>query len=533
MSKYNVQTKPQAATALKTTTERTVTHEGAPALAKDARTELFTLAVTSMTGEDSFYESASTRDSRLRGLVRQLAAEDPGFVQKLVPWLRNTANMRSAPIVIAAEYAIANGPNRRQVIDSAMSRADEPGEFIGYYKLVTGRRTLPAGIQRGVADAVQRLFTEFSALKYDSSRNAIRMGDVIEMTHPKAKDEAQGALYEWLLDKRHNPSDVRANVSLLPMVSARASIEEVPEAQRREFLRVATVGVPVVSPDAENAVKSAFEKAGVTWEYISGWLPGGMDAEAWEAAIPNMGYMALLRNLRNFDDAKLSEHTLDYVAHYLRDPEKVAKSRQFPYRFWSAYKNLHSVGWGPALEEALRLSVRNIPGMDGKTLVMVDTSGSMSHTVSEKSKVTLAEVGALFGAALYQRNTASARIVAWSSTSKDVTPGRDGSILRQVEKVIATNVGYATYLARAIDEQYQGEDRIVIFTDLQAHDGGVERAGAKAQFVHYFDLAGYRGTPDAIGDGRTFMYGGFTDATFRQMYLNELTATSDWDSILS
>jgi hypothetical protein len=171
--------------------------------------------------------------------------------------------------------------------------------------------------------------------------------------------------------------------------------------------------------------------------------------------------------------------------------------------------------------------------MDGTTLVLVDTSGSMGATVSERSSVRLYEIGALFGAALYQRNPSSARIVAWATKSVDVTPGRRGSILRQIDTIVHTDTGYSTHLAAAIDRHYKGEDRIVVFTDLQTHDGGVEKAESKARHVHYFDLGGYEASPDRIGNGRTFMYGGFTDATFRQMYLNELTGTSDWDTILS
>jgi hypothetical protein len=81
-----------------------------------------------------------------------------------------------------------------------------------------------------------------------------------------------------------------------------------------------------------------------------------------------------------------------------------------------------------------------------------------------------------------------------------------------------------------VDGHYRDEDRVVVFTDEQTHDGG---ASGRAKFTHYFDLAGYRSSPDKIGVDGTFMYGGFTDATFRQMKLNELIRTSDWDSILS
>lgn len=535
MSKYSGDMDPRSTTALKTTDEQTVTHEGAPAFVKEAKTALFTLAMTSMTAQDSFYESAAKQDSRLRGLVQQLTEEDPEFIRKFIPWLRNTANMRSAPIVIAAEYALAGGPHRRQVIDSAMVRADEPAEFVGYYIMRTGRSTLPGGIQRGVADAVQRLYNQFSALKYDSQRHNVRMGDVIELVHPQSKDVTQGLLYEWLLDRRHHSQDVRVNVADLPFIQARMILEAVKADQRREVLRAVKGDT---HDKAIDLARDAFETGGMTWEYLSGWLPGGMDAEAWESVIPNMGYMALLRNLRNFDEAGINDEATIHILAKLNNPEEVAKSRQFPYRFWSAWRAAQSVVWATTLESALDLSVKNIPEFAGTTLVFVDVSGSMVNPVSDRSQVSRSDIAALFGAALFTKNPKNTRVVVFGTESKDVTPGQRGSMLRNME-VFRDNhgVGHGTYLSTAVGKHYTDEDRIVVFTDLQTHDAGALHVSGgeqdKARFVHYFDLAGYESSPDAIGKDGVFMYGGFTDATFRQMALHEVTQTSDWNTILS
>jgi len=532
MAKYSSTVQAKDRTALTTTEAETLTHEGAPAHLKDARTELFTLSVTSMTNEDAFYEDAAERDGRLRGLVGLLTVEDPGFIQKLVPYLRNTANMRSAPLVIAAEYALAGGPNRRQVIRAAMARADEPAEFVGYYMRRTGRKTLPAAIQRGVADAIRDLWTEYGVLKYDSNRHDLRMADVIELVHPGSRtDFDQGSLYQWILDRRHHGSDVRTSVETLPMIKARQELEAVEPAQRREILKAVQGKAPVASHEAIALAQDAFEKAGVTWEYLSGWIPGGMDAEAWEGVIPSMGYMALLRNLRNFDQAEISSDHVKYVKSVLEDPVQVAKSRQFPFRFWSAWRATESVEWGQVLETALHLSTSNIPEFEGTTLVLIDVSASMTNAlISGRSTVTNANVAALFGAATFWKNPKTTRVAVFGSDSKDVTPKARGSILRIMDKFSLNHgVGHGTELAKAVMSQYQEEDRIVIFTDLQTHDGG---ASGKARFVHYFDLAGYSGVPDETGHG-AFLYGGFTDATFRQMALHELTRTSDWDTILS
>src|SRR5690606_6699531 len=234
------------------------------------------------------------------------------------------------------------------------------------------------GVQRGLADAVARLYTEYSVLKYDSSYGGFRMGDVIELVHPR---KGNSALYQWILDRRHHGA-FRGQLSDLPMIQARNELIEMPEDRRREFIR-------------DGKWAEASKSAGLTWEFLSGWLPGGMDAEAWQSVIPSMGYMALLRNLRNFDESGIDKSSKDYVKRVLTDPEAVAKSRQFPCRFWSAYNATKSVTWSESLEEALDLSTKNIPLLDDTTLVLVDVSASMSTiSYSARGRVSPSDVAA-------------------------------------------------------------------------------------------------------------------------------------------
>jgi hypothetical protein len=90
------------------------TYEGAPGYARDAKSELFLLAVANMVGEDTFYEKAGDRDDRFRDLVHQVAVDDGDWLAGFLPWLRGEANMRSAPVVAALEAARARtGPARR------------------------------------------------------------------------------------------------------------------------------------------------------------------------------------------------------------------------------------------------------------------------------------------------------------------------------------------------------------------------------------------------------------------------------------
>src|SRR5690349_12807631 len=110
MAKFNKTNRPvppMSVVAVASLTPNATTYEGAPAYTRDVKSELFQLAVVNMMGEDTFYEKAGARDSRFVQLVRQATLDDPDWTARLLLWLRGTANMRSAPIVGAAEFTRA------------------------------------------------------------------------------------------------------------------------------------------------------------------------------------------------------------------------------------------------------------------------------------------------------------------------------------------------------------------------------------------------------------------------------------------
>jgi hypothetical protein len=84
--------------------------------------------------------------------------------------------------------------------------------------------------------------------------------------------------------------------------------------------------------------------------------------------------------------------------------QQVRRSRQFPFRFLSAYLNVPSLRWGYALEQALDAATANIPELPGRTLILIDTSASMGQPVSRKSAMTMVQAAALFGLATAIRN---------------------------------------------------------------------------------------------------------------------------------
>ena len=370
-------------------------------------------------------------------------------------------------------------------------------------------------IKRGIADAARRLYTERAALRYDGLSRQVRMADVIELTHPSPRDDRQSALFKYLLDRRHH-DDARADAGVLPVLAAAAALDAVPVDERRAVLR------------ARGPV--ALAEAGFSWERLSGWLPGGMDAEAWEAVIPSMGVMALVRNLRNFDQAGISEPAIEAVIAKITDADEVARARLFPYQVWAAYKHAPSDNWKRALGRTLEHTVANIPALDG-TLVVIDTSGSMQATgvgpLDDAARRGRRRHGDGHGQAGVERRRRHLRPDQQARCSGS-TACRCSAACDKVVRSVGS-VGHATYGHTAIARWFDPKrhQRAVIFTDDQQHDSGHVRLD-HVPLIYTFNLAGYRPSALPAGERGRYTIGGFTDATFTVMKVLEDGRNATW-----
>jgi hypothetical protein len=546
MSRFNTRgTRPAVHSPVKSTGETTRTHEGGTGHLRDAKSELFLLALSNMVGADTFYEKGGDRDDRYTQLVRQLAVFDPAWTVGFLGWLRGEGNMRTASLVGAAEFVKArldagrgtggltgtsaleteqNGGYNRQAIRAVLQRADEPGEMLGYWTSKYGRR-LPKPVKRGIADAVQRLYNERSLLKYDTDSKGYRFGDVLELVHASPRAPWQGDLFRYAIDRRHrNDAAIPAHMRIL-------TSDVVLRHQARQ--------------SAEALLDSeALHGAGMTWETTLSLAGDRVDkAKLWEALIPSMGLMALARNLRNFDEAGVSDEVAARICARFTDPEQVRKSRMFPFRWWAAYKHAPSLRWAHALEQALGHSLANVPRLKGRTLILVDRSPSMFpgyyFSTPNSSDITLAEQAAVFGSALALRAESPTLVeFGWTSQRLDVPKG--GSVLKLIEKYGQID---GTDIPSAVKQHYDRHDRVVIVTDEQTRPGwlpsnGWQRGGMretaiddlvpKTTPVYMWNMAGYK--PGAMPSGTTgrHTFGGLTDHAFRLVPLLEAGRDANW-----
>ena len=543
-------------------TPDTVTHEGAPGYTRDARSELFLRATTRFAGEKAFYETADEGTDRLRELVRGLATDDETWpwVRAFLSWLRGPGNIRTASLLLAAEAVHARlaagkvGDGNRELITSVLQRADEPGELLAYWKHRwgvirddgTAQLRLPKPVKRGVADAVTRLYDEAAFLRYDGEAKAVRFGDVLELTHanvrvPGAERSWQDDLFRWAITARQGRDDAEPPESLTK-VHLRHTLSRYAPDERHELAWGALRGNQVSLDLIQGAMVGQ-------WEWLKPWLgekPTRVEpitnAEIWQLAAPTMGYMALLRNLRNLDEAGVPDSVAGPLITRLADPEQVKRSRQLPFRFWSAYREVQSLRWGHALEQALSHSLANVPILDGRTLVLVDTSGSMTYgELSSKSKMDYATAAAIFGLALKIRNPAGVDLWGFANRQFHVTGvDRGTSLLRAVETFRKSigSVGGGTEIARAVSETLRDDHRrVIILTDLQTfgnvmhgyHIGDVDASAPRGVPIYAFNVAAYTASalPTQPGTNR-YELGGLTDATFGLIPTLEARQAGRW-----
>ncbi|MFF1544454.1 TROVE domain-containing protein [Streptomyces sp. NPDC058291] len=523
MVRFNVRARKALPTSPVRTTGRSLrTHQGGRGHERDARSELFLLAVANLVSQQTFYETGAARDDRFAHLVRELAVSDPTWTAGLLGWLRGEGNLRTAAIVGAAEYVHARlaagatgGPSNRQVVDSVLQRADEPGELLGYWTAAHGR-TVPKPVKRGIADAVRRLYGARSLLKYDTASKGYRFGDILNLVHasPDPAKPWQGDLFRYALDRRHHP-DTAVPPRSLPALVAHHDLMALPPAERRAVVTA-----------ADGARRLA--EAGITWEALAGWLQGPMDKAAWEAVVPSMGPMALVRNLRNLDEAGVSDEVAAQVAARISDPEEVARSRQFPFRYLAAYRHAPSLRWAYPLEQALGHSLANVPALPGRTLVLVDRSGSMFYArLSDRSDLTRADAAAIFGTALALR-AADADLVEFGTGSNAITFRKGESVLKILERF--GDLG-GTDTTEAVRRHYRAHDRVLIVTDEQftanRHGGPTDQVPANVP-VYTWNLAGHRAGHGPSGTANRHAFGGLSDAAFRMVPLLEAADDTKW-----
>lgn len=423
------------------------THEGAKAANITPLQELIRLTMACMLWEDGFYEGGRTVADRIKELVHKVTLEQAAGVAIEA---RENMHLRHVPLLVVREMArhpkrrtgavnLPYDPNDTKFVSSTLARIiqrpDELSEFIAIY-WKEKKQPLSKQVKLGLSKAFQK-FNEYSLAKYNRKKD-IMLRDVLFLSHAKPID-VEPDWHKWDKANRKNYA-----------VDAAAGKAD-------EFLAV-------VRPEGFAPSELLFGKLVYgqletpdTWEVE---LSAGKDkAETFGRlmATNKLGDMAFLRNLRNMTEAGVPESVI--VAY----GDKRKWGRVLPFRFIAAARVVPQ--FEPHLERWMFKCLEGTNLLSGKTLLLIDTSGSMDAKLSAKSDLKRTDAaGAL---AMMLREICEEVAVVCFDDEVWLIPPRRGFALADLTKCRGrgTRLGEAVTWANA-----QKYDRLIVLTDEQSHD---------------------------------------------------------------
>ncbi len=398
------------------------TYEGGPAVTFSPIKELERAVLSCFLWEDTFYEDGVSIAQRIHELVRRCSVEE---VAELAIKARKGFRLRHAPLwLVLGLLDKKPGKVLADLIYEVVDRPDELTELLSLY-WGDGKKPIPFQMKRGLGRAFNK-FDEYQLAKYNR-KTEVKLADVMKMVHAKPKNVAQNDVFKRLI-----AGELR-------------------------------------TPD--------------TWEVN---LSGGKDKKETFTRLLSerkLGYMALLRNLRNMHSVGVDE---DLVQSELIRGAKFSKA--LPFRFIAAAKACPD--WEPAIDEAMQLTLENQDKIPGTTVLVVDHSGSMSARVSGKSEIN--RFDAACGVAILLAGICEKlKVLVFSHETAAVPPRKGFALSDAMHKAVnwgGTWLGAAVTRANAIPH-----DRMVVITDEQSHDkvGSPKNRGYMVNVAQYQHGVGY------------------------------------------
>jgi len=399
------------------------THEGAKAYNTTAEQDLRRSVMACLLWEDGFYESGEEIAARITKLVSQVPAET---VAEIALEARTAMKLRHVPLLLITSMAKLKTHRHvvAQVTEAVVQRADELAEILAIYSRGrTGTKKLnklSKQLQKGLAKAFGK-FDEYALAKYNQD-NEIKLRDVLFLTHAKPKDRVQKALWKRLIDKQ------------------------------------------LVTPD--------------TWEVAISAAKGDKTATKaeWTRLLTEgqLGALALLRNLRNMTEAGVDEKLIR------KGLLTMKTERVLPFRFISAARIMPK--FEAELEQTMLKSLAEVPKLKGKTVIVVDNSGSMYGTkVSKKSDLDRADAASAL-AILVREVCETVEVISFSDQPK-LVPARRGFALKEAIQNATSHSSTMTDSALRL-AQLNGYDRIIVITDEQSHQTISAPKTDKAYFIN-------------------------------------------------
>lgn len=394
-------------TNIKKSVVKVKTFEGGDGMKLNPKDELLKTMASCLLFERTFYEGGASVAKRIRELAHKV---DPVTVGNIALYVKDTMKLRHSPMYLALQ--LLDHP-KKDAIGNCSSYAincviKRADELAEMLAMYWKDGKKPIAAQlKKGLAAAFTKFDEYQLAKWDDQEKAIKLKDVLFLCHAKPKNSEQGLLWSRLINKQ--------------------------------------MQIPW------------------TWEVE---LSAGKDKKlVFEELIKakKMPYFALIKNLRNMVQAGVNRELLKDAIE-----NGMGKSKMLPFQFMTAAK------YAPSLVESIsNAMVKTLEGLSlpGKTIVLVDVSGSMDYALSTKGETTRLEPACAL-AALMREVSEDCRVFSFSDRVREV-PGYHGIALAEAIKGSQSHGG--TYLKGALDTigklpGIEEWDRLVVITDEQSAD---------------------------------------------------------------
>lgn len=431
------------------------THEGAVASRIDAVAQLRRSVMANMLWESTFYEDGKAIAERIHEEVAAVLKLEGGaeIVANIAVEARNQFKLRHVPLWLALALTRAETDEARAVVSGVLraviQRADELPEFVAmYWASKPKRKMLTSQMKIGLGEALKK-FDRYKVSKYANRDAAVKLRDVLFLVNPKPDNDEQAALWKELADNK------------------------------------------LTAPDIWETNLSAGKDKNETFTRM--------------LQEKKLGGLALLRNLRNMQQAKVDDSLIKQA---ILDMDI---SRVLPFRFISAAK--YAPQLEPQLEVAMFKALGEFQKWPGKTALVLDHSHSMRGRISGKSELSRADCAAAL-AILIREVCEEAVVYAYSGTYY----GHSGATVEQVrprrgfalrDEYMDSKVGWGnTDTGQAVARAgMDGYDRIILVTDEQTRDKVRDPlAGSKAYCINVAS------DENGIGYGKWMHIDGWSEA---------------------
>ena len=443
-----------------------LTAEGAPASRVNYKEQLRRSVLTNFLWEDSYYEDGIEIADRIASLVPKVK---PADVAALAIEAREKMKLRHMPLWLLRNMVLhaEHRPFVREALTRVIQRVDELTEFLVLYDphYAMPMATDKQPLAACVKKGIGDAFRKFDEYQFAKYNRdgGVKLRDAILLTHPKPVTPEQAKLYKKILE--------------------------------------GTLKTPN------------------TWEVR---LSGGEDKAKVFTDLINankLGGLAMLRNLRNMFESGVD---VNVIRKGLRE---MNTERILPFRFVAAAKYGPKVE--PEIEAAMNRCISAHAKLPGKTILVVDTSGSMyGHgNVSKKSDITRVDAAAALAMLIRE---ISEEPVVYATAGNDASrihatgeiPARRGFALRDLianHKELYHLGGGGIFLTQCMGFIYGKEksaDRVIVITDEQdCDDRDSARAASKANaFGKHNYIINISVEKNGIGYGKWTKINGWSEA---------------------